>query len=222
MSIKKVEDKGWQRTDTQVFWGEIAPADHMMQIYENDDIFLNVLEGFVSSGLKAHECVIIIATDVHVQLLNERLRKHGFNLQALIADNQYIPLDAEETLASFMVNGWPDENLFQLTVSRLIQRADSRKRKVRAFGEMVAALWACGLTGATVQLENLWTRFCKEHSMSLFCAYPKSGFTQHPHDSIHAICEAHSRMISGSHNSQAEIFHKTVHSHSQSGLDVRK
>jgi hypothetical protein len=48
------------------------------------------------------------------------------------------------------------------------------------FGEMVALLWARGQAAATVRLEHLWQQFCKEHAFSVFCAYPKAGFTKHP------------------------------------------
>src|SRR5688500_19228341 len=51
-------------------------------------------------------------------------------------------------------------------------------RSVRAFGEMVAVLWANGHNGATVRLEHLWHAFCQSEAFSLFCAYPKTGFTQ--------------------------------------------
>ena len=39
--------KNWKKIDADVFWGEIAASDHVLQIYENDDSFLNALAGFV-------------------------------------------------------------------------------------------------------------------------------------------------------------------------------
>ena len=73
-----------------------------------------------------------------------------------------------------MINNWPDENLFRLLVIGLLHRAKRNKRPVRAFGEMVALLWAQGFNGATVQLEHLWNNFCETEAFSLFCAYPRS------------------------------------------------
>jgi hypothetical protein len=66
---------------------------------------------------------------------------------------------------------------------------------VRAFGEMVALLWAQGHCGATVRLEYLWSRFCDQQGFSLLCAYPKSGFTSDAADSIRQICDAHSHVV---------------------------
>jgi hypothetical protein len=198
---------GWNKVDAQVFWGEIAPCDHVVQIYENDEVFLNLLGGFVTGGIRAGESVIVIATVAHLKALNERIEKEGFNLFDLMLKHQYIPLDAEETLAKFMINGWPDENLFRHTVTSLIQKAKHHKRhKVRAFGEMVALLWAQGLQGATVHLEHLWNDFMEREEFCLFCAYPKSGFTQNPHDSIKHICGTHSKVIEGMSKSNDIVF----------------
>jgi hypothetical protein len=201
----------WQTSSPQIFWGEIAPTDHVVQIYENDQVFLNLLEGFVTTGFKANECVVVIATNVHLVSLKDQLIKLGYDVEALCADHLYIPLDAEEVLAKFMANDWPDAKLFHETILQIIKPAHSKKRKVRAFGEMVAILWAKGLSGATVHLENLWNRFCEVEAFCLFCAYPRAGFTQDINASIDSICCTHSKMISGEHKSRTEIFYKAAH-----------
>ncbi len=199
-----------QQIETDVFWGEIAPCDHVVQIYESDSIFLDTLTGFVGGGIKANECVIIIATRAHLNGLEERLKSYGVLVDGLKSEDRYIPLEAEETLAKFMVDNWPDENLFFQTVEAIIDRAHKRNRKVRAFGEMVALLWAFGHSGATVQLEHLWNRFCAKSALSLFCAYPKCGFTEGIHTSIDSICRAHSKLIDGSKTTLSRVFYQNV------------
>ena len=77
---------------------------------------------------------------------------------------------------------------------RRLQRARSHARPVRAFGEMVALLWARGDNAATIRLEHLWQTLCLAQGFSLFCAYPRSGFTQDAGDSIRQICETHSQV----------------------------
>src|ERR1043166_3914127 len=143
------------RGGTEVFWGEIAPCQHLVQIYEDEDVFLETLQGFVSGGLKAGDSVIFIATVAHLNALEERLKADGLDLEAARSQDQYIPLIAEEALAKFMVGDWPDDQLFLKFVSDLLARARGSERQVRAFGEMVAVLWAQGATGATVRLEHL-------------------------------------------------------------------
>ena len=109
-----------------------------------------------------------------------------------------------------MVNDWPDENLFNQMVSEVITKAKIRGRQVRAFGEMVAILWAQGKVGATVRLEHLWNKFCENEAFCLFCAYPKSGFTQDASESVMHICGAHSKMIAGVGKGMTDIFYKAV------------
>jgi hypothetical protein len=202
-------DTNWNQSTASVFWGEIAPCDHLLQIYESDDVVLASLEGFVVSGFESKESVVIIATDAHLQALNTRLIEHGYNITDLQKNNLYMPFNAEDTLAKFMVNNWPDEDLFNTTVSSVVKLARGEQhRNVRAYGEMVAILWAKGLNGATVQLEFLWNKFCRKEVFCLFCAYPKSGFTQNIEASIGHICSAHTRIISGHHRSASQVFYR--------------
>jgi hypothetical protein len=196
-SLKLNGTDGWTKASNQVFWGEIAPCDHVVQIYENDEVFLDLLTGFVSGGVNVDDAVIVIATDSHLKGLEDRLVLLGYDVQKLIRNTQYIPLDAEKTLSKFVVNGWPDETLFNHVVSELIGKAKQGDRQVRAFGEMVALLWAKGQIGATVRLEHLWNMFCENEAFCLFCAYPKSGFTQDASESVMHICGAHSKMVAG-------------------------
>jgi hypothetical protein len=94
-----------------------------------------------------------------------------------------------------MVNGWPDDARFKAVIGEILDRARQGGREVRAFGEMVALLWAEGYCAATVRLEHLWQRICEDESFSLFCAYPKTGFTEDPIDSITRVCAAHSKVL---------------------------
>ena len=128
----------------------------------------------------------------------------------LISEKRYFPLNAEQTLTKFMINGWPDEFLFNKTVSELIDNCSGDNRRIRAFGEMVALLWAQGHSGATVQLEHLWNKFCEKQSFCLFCAYPKSGFTEDMNTSFMHICGSHSKMISGSEKQLTEVTYKNL------------
>src|SRR5438270_4962299 len=133
-----------------VFWGEIAPSDHLLQIYENDSEYLGALGRFVADGFKKNEGVVVIATAWHLNALEKQLK--DFDTDLLRARNQYIPLDAEETLAEFMVDGWPDSLRFERCVMEILKKAGQDGRAVRAFGEMVALLWAKGQHNATFHL----------------------------------------------------------------------
>lgn len=210
METLKPNLQEWQKSSSQIFWGEIAPCDHVVQIYENDDVFLDLLSGFVHGGIVSEESVVVIATKEHLTGLNIRLEAMGLNNKNLISSHQYIPLLAEETLARFMVNDWPDENLFVNAITEVIQAAKKDNRRVRAFGEMVAILWSQGHIGATVRLEHLWNKLCENEAFCLFCAYPKNGFTQDAHDSLLHICSAHTKMITGVSGTSNNIMYKNI------------
>lgn len=211
MNNEDLMKNGWQKCQANVFWGEIAPTDHLVQIYEHDEILLDSLEGFVSSGFLDGESVIIIASESHLKALNDRLQSNSYDLEKLKKTGQYLPLDANEVLSRFMVNGWPDEQLFMETVESILALARGKEnRKTRAYGEMVAILWAQGLNGATVHLEYLWHKFCSKEIFCLFCAYPKIGFTQDIVTSIEHICSSHTMIIAGLEKSKTEVFYKSA------------
>ncbi len=204
-----------------VFWGEIAPTEHLVQLYGDDESFLDSLEGFVAGGLLKGEAVIVIATPAHRSALERRLSaRDEIDLGAAVRADQFIAADAEETLAKFMVERqgqkWPDDQRFEQVVSGLLMRARwggerpaadavphaTGERTVRTFGEMVALLWASGDTGATVRLEHLWNRLRDIGTganggggFPLFCAYPRTGFTQNTDASLRDICACHTQVI---------------------------
>jgi hypothetical protein len=182
-------------SESDVFWGEIAPCEHLVQIYEDSGRFMESLTGFVGSGLDAGEGVVVILTPAHRASLELRLQLAGIDLESAVAEDRYIALDATEVLGRFMVNGWPDREMFNEAVRELIGRARAGGRRVRAFGEMVALLWGSGEQAATLRLEHLWHGLCHTESFSLFCAYPRVGFTQDVDASIAEICASHSRVV---------------------------
>jgi hypothetical protein len=199
MGIHATDNQG---ITSEIFWGEIAPCEHLLQIYPDDGAFLDKLIGFVTAGLIAGEGVIVLATSEHLHALEDRLRAGtvdapGIDLDEAVRQDRYVPLEAQRVLPKFMVGGWPDEYQFDAFVSSLLKRAGRGGRRVRAFGELVALLWQQGHAGATVRLEYLWHKLCHERGFPLFCAYPKIGFTQNAETSIQEICAAHSKVLVG-------------------------
>ena len=174
------------------FWAELGPCSHVVEIYEDEGSFLANLTEFVAGGLTTGEAAVIIATPQHRDGLRSRLAAMGFDVDAAAQSDQLILLDAEETIARFMMNDWPQDFLFHKVIGEVLGRAVGPGRKVRAFGEMVALMWAKGLCGPTVKLEHLWTDLCRKLDFSLFCAYPKIGFTVDPATDMARVCDLHS------------------------------
>ena len=182
-----------RRAATEVFWSRPAPLEHALQLYDDQTLLMDALEGFAASGLRAREAVIIVATQPHRAALERRLCQRGFDVDQARAENLYIDLDARATLAQFMVDGWPDEDRFKTLLGPLLAHARGAGRPVRAFGEMVALLCADDNLVAALHLEKVWNQVCAEESLWLFCAYPSQCLAGAAPEQLAEICAEHTR-----------------------------
>jgi len=177
-------------------WGDLGTSDHVVLVYEAEVHLVDAVSRFVSIGLAAGEAAIVVATPPHREQLGARLCTQGVDLATACAQGQYIALDAAETLAQFMIDGWPDAQRFADVVGSVIAGARSRYPHMRVFGEMVALLWAAGHSDATLHLETLWHDLLKTYAFPLLCAYPLHGFVKGTHaQQFPTICAAHSHVI---------------------------
>jgi PAS domain S-box-containing protein len=183
-----------------VLWHDHDPSGHTVQFYTDDSFLLDGLTRFIGTALGSGDTAIVIATKEHREELASRLKIRGDDLSKALAAGRYMELDAADTLAQFMVNGGPDEARFSEVIGNVVRAgqaaAESEPRRVVAFGEMVALLWAAGNPMAAIRLEQLWNDLAKKHSFALRCAYPMGGFDRDEHgQSFRQICGEHSAVI---------------------------
>jgi hypothetical protein len=164
--------------------GHPAVDQHAVQFYDQDEFLLEGVTRFVSAGISDGDCSIVIATKAHRADLEARLVRRGLDLNAARRRGSYVPLDAADTLAKFMDGDRPDAAKFQQVVGTLVERAIQGPplRRVRAFGEMVALLWADGKPRAEIDLEQLWNELARRQAFSLLCGYPMKSFASAEHD----------------------------------------
>ncbi|HUR47457.1 MAG TPA: ATP-binding protein [Candidatus Saccharimonadales bacterium] len=171
-------------------------GDHFVQFYESDDFLINSLNEFIGAGLGKGDSAIVIATEQHRLSLESQLRDNGLNVEGLKQRGQFISLDAAEVLSQFMVSGSPDPQLFNRVIGKVLCGAEAAGKSVRAFGEMVALLWADGRGAQAIQLEEFWNEIGRKHRFTLFCAYPMGGFSEESHGPLfNHICKTHSHVI---------------------------
>jgi signal transduction histidine kinase len=149
---------------------------HLVQYYEKEGFLYDRVTDFMSDGLRGNDAAILIATRPHRDGVESRLRDQGVDLAHLTAGGRYHALDAQETLSRFMVGGSPDPHRFTNTIGPVVRTARSNERRVLAFGEMVALLWAEGNRDAAIRLEELWNDLARRETFALLCAYPITHF----------------------------------------------
>jgi PAS domain S-box-containing protein len=176
-------------------------SEHIVQFYQDDSFLIDVVSGFVGSALAAGNAAIMIATVLHRKGVERLLKNRGLEISKATRQRRFIALDASETLSKFTVNGQSDNELFRTTIEPVLMETASsvtgEGRRVVAFGEMVNVLWATGNYEGALRLEQLWNRLAEQHSFSLLCAYPISGFNSAKHtESFLRICAEHSAAFS--------------------------
>jgi PAS domain S-box-containing protein len=138
--------------------------DHLLQLYEDDRFLVERVARHLAEGAALGEPAVVIATPAHRAAL------------AGLAPAGVRFLDAADTLAQFMADGTPDPARFEAVVGGVVRELGAGGRRVRAFGEMVALLWADGRSEAALALEELWNGLGQRHQILLLCAYPMDAF----------------------------------------------
>ena len=157
----------------------VHAAAPSIRFYDTDTVLLDEAADFVDAALRAGGTGVVIATPPHVAQLRRRLAGFGSSTSgASWFPGRLVVLDAEETLAAFMVDGQPDPQRFRDSVGAPLAAACAGGGVVHAFAEMVALLCARGQYEAGVRLEQLWDALGDELCFSLFHACP----TQTPAD----------------------------------------
>ena len=182
---------------------------HVAQFYGDDAFLLESLSRFIGTALGAGDAAIVIATPDHRDGLARILKSRGLDTSSALRAGRYLSLDAAETLATFMVNGSPDGDLFAESVGNLIARTKTKSsgdgKRIAIFGEMVSILWSQGKFDAALDLEQLWTDLARTHVFALRCGYPIQGFDRHEHgEMFQKICAQHTGVIPNEEYSELE------------------
>jgi hypothetical protein len=174
------------------------PEEHVVQLYGTDDRLLteNVCR-YLGEGLKRGDGLVVIATAAHRGSFVRKLREERGYSRAVL-EGRLVFLDAEATLARFMVDGEPDRVRFESIIGEALQGVRSRAvhTGIRAYGEMVGVLWKSGNYRAAIRLEEQWNQLLASSDVSLFCAYPIDVFgAGFQHQAVDALLCAHTHLV---------------------------
>ena len=170
---------------------------HAVRFYEDEESLYRIVADFVGDGLAAGQPAVIIATPVHRDEISRGLQAMSFDVNRLRANRELVMLDAEQTLSTFMKDGFPDPVAFRRSVGGVLDGAAAGRAKgtVRAYGEMVDCLWKTAATTAAIRLEVLWNQLAKSCDFSLLCGYSMGNF--YKHGAYEDICCQHTHVVSG-------------------------
>ena len=186
-------------------WSELLdraePEQHFVQLYGDDDKLLTRNVGrYLAEGLRRGDGLVLIATPDHAEPILGNLRDATADAQQALDEGRLLVLDAQQTLDCFLVNGEPDRLRFRGVVGSALQEVRTRSLtgRIRAFGEMVALLWASGRRGEAIRLEELWNELLAGSECSLFCAYQINIFESDSQiEGLDAVLATHTHMLAG-------------------------
>ncbi len=145
---------------------------HSVELYENDQTLFSSLTKYFITGLANHEACIMVATPDHQQEMQRRLVAADVDIETAELTGQFIFLDAANILLHLVEDGMPNQNAFDQVVGSMIPIIPTKP--IRAYGEMVALLWADGNVTGALKLEKLWNNLGRRRNFLLHCAYPSS------------------------------------------------
>jgi hypothetical protein len=187
-------------------WAELLtvaePGKHVVHLYGEDDRLLaKNVSRYLVEGLRRGDGLIVIATPEHTRaILQHLVAEEAEALHDATTAGRLRTLDAGETLATLQRAGVGDLDAFRASVGQIIAetRARAATGSVRAFGEMVALLWAEGKHEEAARLEDTWNAVLAEHRCSLFCAYPIDLFDRQADPTmLHPIICTHHYILGG-------------------------
>lgn len=170
-------------------------STHLVQFYEDDEALLRSLARFAGGGLGAGDSFVAIATKEHLDELTHRLAANGIDVAAAQASGRFQRLDAAATLASILREGHPDPARVAEVAGGAIRKGLAHGAPVRAFGEMVALLWAEARSEAATELEALWNDLVAGLPCTALCAYPLASFADASREALRRLCAAHSGVL---------------------------
>jgi hypothetical protein len=177
---------------------DAAPAEHIVQLYQDEQFLNRAVCRFAAAALAHGEGVILVPTAAHWEAFCPRLEAEGVNIQEAQSRGQLSVVDADELLPRFMGQEMPDAPLFLGLAGEVVARARGRNQypRIRWWGEMVNVLWERGNATASMALEDLFDQLAHEQEIAIFCSFLMDNFDGEIHTRmLPRLGENHSHLI---------------------------
>jgi DNA-binding NarL/FixJ family response regulator len=159
---------------------------HCALLASDEAVLLDEYARFSEETLAAAGTAIVVTTASRRAAIEERMRVAGVDLDLAAQQGRYVPLELEQALATFLVDGWPDEAQFLSAATPLLTAGAAAARgvhpRVSACGDGAFELWKARGAEAAIRYERLWDEFAVRSGMDLCCGYviPQSGRLDDP------------------------------------------
>jgi len=216
MSTARLPDPHGELQAAHANWLELDRSPHALQFYSGDDLLLDSLARFISTGLEDGNSVFVIATPVHMDGIAERLRAEGVDTGAAARKGRYVAVDALQVLARLTVNGELNRARFDEFIRDVFMpleaAAASKPKMVAVCGEAVSLLWAEGKAEAAIELEHFWNELAERVCCRLRCFYPVASFPDPVQNELFLkLCAEHASVIPHeSHRRKVAAHHKAA------------
>ena len=174
-----------------------APHDHVVQFYDRDEDLAAGVVPYLADAIDTGGVAIVIATEAHRRAFAAGLAGEPAGAPAATGGS-VLWFDAAEVMQALLVDGRLVRHRFDEVVGEVVREAAARAagRPVRAYGEIVALLWAAGYVTAALELEDWWNDLAREADFSLYCAYPLATLDgEGDAEALQVVCRQHSAVV---------------------------
>ena len=167
---------------------------HEIHLYPDDASFVAGFASFVESSLNAHRLVLALIGESHRGEIFQTLEAGGISVSVAIAAGHFVPLDAAQVRAEFMVNGRVDPVRLRRTSISLLETLMQSNPGVpiSVCGEGASILLALGNGEAALQVEQVWDEISVRYGIEVRCPYLLGSLRQdsRTHEQIRAAHSA--------------------------------
>jgi hypothetical protein len=170
---------------------------HEVEFYADDVGFVDRFARLTKAVLDVGNAVVLVATEPHRTAILQKLQFDNVDVDALLKQGRYIPLDVGETLSKIMVADLPDPGRCATLVGDLVTRAANAAKgkhpRVAICGECAPTLLAEGNAEAAIRLEHLWDEITRRYDADTLCGYLWNAVPRQESGPIfERICAEHS------------------------------
>lgn len=169
---------------------------HRLQLHTDDDALTNNICRYLCAALLPGNAAIVVAKREHLGWVRDQAPEWNLDLERAEAEGRFVPVVAEETLPTLLVDGMPDRDKFRTAVAALQARVTAPHDQLNIYGEMVGMLLAQDSLAAMHRLEELWNELGDEGGFNLLCGYPAALLSSPERQTtLQMVCDHHHKLV---------------------------